>query len=350
MKRKILPILLLVIFLVSLFPATLAQNTGNKNKLAATTSDDTSDTATERPRLNQIRIQEDIRAQIKEAIAAKEPIRVRAINQEVVQNYIQAKNEFIKARQLQQSAREKFNNAKVKYNECEDSETGECDQVRENIKAGAKNFLGNSADAIIKHLEKIKAKIESDERLTEEEATELVAEIDSKIEEIEEAQATAESAETKEEIVAAAKAVNAAWKPIKNRALYWVGRLINARMGGIIVKVEHLEERIIKTLDKMEANGKDVSGIDTLLDEFHALLTSAKDNFDLAKENYLQFKETGEKTYLDEGKEYMNLARKDVESAHSKLKDIVRAIKEANGTEELDEATEETPIEEEEEE
>jgi len=341
---------LLVLFLISLFPAALAQNDGNPNKPTAATSDDTSDTDTERPRLNLIRTQENIRAQVKEAITSKETNRIRTINKAVVQKYIQAKNKFIEAKQLQQQARTKFTNAKLKLNECEDSETAECNQVRQNIKTGSKNFLGNSAEAIISHLEKIKNQIQANERLSEEEVTELVAEIDAKITEVEEAQTTAETAETKQEIVESAKKINSAWKPIRNRAMYWTGKLINAKMGGIVVKMEHLEERLMKTLDKMEAKGKDVSGLDPLLDEFHALLTSAKDHFDEAKESYTQFKETGDKTYLDEGQTHMNEARKDLVEAHKKLKEIVRAIKANNGSEELEEATEETPIEEAEEE
>lgn len=349
MKNKILPIVLLVIFLVSLFPAALAQNEGNQNKPTVTTSNDTSDTAAERPRLNQIRTQENIRAQVKDAIQARETNKIRTINKAVVQKYIQSKNQFIEARQLQQQARTKFTNAKLKIKECEGSETTECNQVRQNVRTGSKNFLENSADVIIRHLEKIKNQIQANERLSEDEVAELVAEIDAKITEVEEAKTTAETAETKQEIIESAKKINSAWKPIRNRALYWTGRLINAKMGGIVVKMEHLEERLMKTLDKMEAKGKDVSGIDPLLDEFHALLTSAKDHFDEAQESYKQFKETGDKTYLDEGKTHMDEARKDLVEAHEKLKEIVRAIKSTDGSEELEEATEETPIEEEEE-
>lgn len=346
MKRKILPIVLLVVFLVSLFPTALAQGNQVRNQQENEQQTGSPDTAAERPKLNLIREQENVRERIREATQLREAVKIREINKEVVQKYVTAKNEFIKARQLQVAAKDKFVNAKNRFKECEGSETAECNQVRQNVQTGAKNFLGNSADVIIRHLEKIKNQIQANEKLSEEEVAELVAEIDAKIAEIKEAKATAETAETKAEIVSAAKAINAKWKPIKNRAMYWAGRLVNARMGGIVVKMEHLEDRLLRALDKMEENGKDVSEIDPLIDEFHTLLESAKTHFDESQESYKQFKETREKTYLDAGKTHMNEARKDLVAAHKKLKEIVRSIKVAQGTEELDEATEETPIEE----
>lgn len=283
-------------------------------------------------------------------ISGKRPllIKARQIDRRLVQKYTNIKQKFQQAQKYQANARQKFVNAKQALKKCAGDETEACTQVREDIKAGANDFLIRSADAIITHLEKVKNKIETNADLTDEEAAEMIANIDAKIQELEDAKAQVEAAETKEEILDAAKTIRDAWKKIKFRAVYWAGNLINARMSGILVKAEHLEERLMRALDKMEENGKDVSEIDPLIDEFHTLLTSARDNFESAKENYRQFKETDDKTYLDEGKKQMNSARKDLVAAHKKLKEIVRAIKATQGTEELEEATEETPIEEEE--
>ncbi|MBL7100610.1 MAG: hypothetical protein ISS23_01505 [Nanoarchaeota archaeon] len=358
MKNKVLSMFLLVVFLVSLLPATLAQNdltsvngaNNGRNTDSANTNSANNIGETELKR--QISAKKPISAGIQAAkrnlqnITAKRAlIKVRQVNTELVKRYAAIKGEFIKARELQKTARAKFVNAKQMLKTCQEDTEG-CVQVRQNIRTGAVNFLGNSADAIIRHLEKIKNKIQTNPRLTEEEVDDIVSEIDAKIQEIEDAKAQIESAETKEEIVASAKVINAAWKPIKNRATYWAGRLINAKMGGIIVKIEHLESRLRLAVEKMEEQGKDVSGIEPMIDEFHELLVSAKGHFDLAVENYKQFKETDDKTYLNEGKKEMDLARQDLNAAHKKLKEIVRTIKSSRGTDELGEATEEMPIEE----
>ncbi|MCG2719029.1 MAG: hypothetical protein L6408_09400, partial [Nanoarchaeota archaeon] len=250
----------------------------------------------------------------------------------------------------QQQARVKFTNAKAKWNECEDSETAECEQVRNNIKVGSKNFLGNSADAIIKHLERIKAKIEGSENLTDEEVEEILAEIDAKIAELEALKEKAEAAETKEEIREAAQEIRDAWKPIRNRAIYWAARLTNAKMGFITGKMVQLENRLEKTVEKMETNGKDVSEIEPLLEEFHSLLVSAKENHEAGVEAWKEFKESGEQAQHAEAKRLMNQARKDAVEAHKVLKQIVREIKEAKGTQEFAETEDEVEEEDEEEE
>ena len=348
MKRKIISIFLMIVLLFSLSPIALAQNEGDSRNSADTSestdmtdTEDTDDTTTVRSTKRQ-----------RPNLEKPKPLllRARKVNKAVVKNYVAVKEEFIKARQLQMKSREKFSNAKSKIKECEEQDTDECKQVRQNVKTGSKNFLGNSADAIIKHLEKLKNKIQSNERLTEDEVTQIISEIDAKIAEIEEAKATAESAETKKEIVEAAKVIRAKWKPIKNHAVYWTGKLINAKMGGVLVKLDHLEDRLERALAKMEENGKDVSEIEPMVEEFNGFLVNARASFDQAVESYKQFKETKVKTDLDAGKRHMNAARKELVKAHKNLKDIVRAIKAAQGNTELDEASEETPIEEEEEE
>lgn len=331
MKNKILSITLLVIFLISLFPALAQDNTKQIRKYTKDSSED--NTLTEVAETKRLGNQSLL-------------VKVRKINQNLVKRYTEIRDKFTKAKQLQVEAKEDFVQTRLRLKECEGSDTAECVQVRESIETKARNFLGNSADAIITHLEKIKNKIQTNTRLTEEEVNELVSEIDAKIQKLEDAKAESETAETKEGIVEAAKTINAAWKPVKTRSLYWAGRLINSRMGGIVEKMEHLEERLKRTLERMEESGKDTSEIDPLIDEFHSLLTSAKDNFDSAKENYQQFKETEDKTYLDTGKRYMNEARNNLVEAHKKLKEIVRAIKTAEGSDELKEVTEETLIEE----
>lgn len=365
MKRKFLSVFLLAVFLVSLFPAALAQenlntanrdstNTVNRDATLTDSESDLQDTDGAKKSLSDRAQKVTGTIKATETDLDKKPkkllIKARKIDRNLVERYTNVRNAFIKAKQLQVASRENFAKAKLRLQECQEEDAADCGQVRGNIQSKAKNFLGNSGDAIIRHLEKIKNKIQTNTRLTEEEASDMISEIDAKITEIEDAKAKAESAETKKEVIAAAKAINAAWKPIRNRALYWSGRLINARMGGIVVKMDHLENRLKKAVDKMEEKGKDVSGIDAMVDEFHELLVSAKDNFDQSKEKYKQFKETNDKAYLTEGKKYMNLARNDLVAAHKKLKEIVRAIKAAKGADELSEAAEETPIEETEEE
>lgn len=271
--------------------------------------------------------------------------RARQINpgmlKEAKQNYVWIKQKLVKAKDRSKLAHTKFLDAKQRLVTC----TENCEELETEILQNAKDFLINTADSIITNLEKVKNKVESSEDLTEEEASEIITKIETEIQELEDAKAAVEAAETKEEFREATKTILTAWKKIKRHVYLHVGKLVNARHGGIVVKLKHLELRLQKVLEKMEEAGKDTSEIQPMVDEFHSYLVSAEENFQLAKEKFNEFEELPEpkgeegSALIKEAQSYMNEARKSLEAAHKKLKEIVSAIKEAEGATELAETT-----------
>lgn len=399
MKNRILPIILLVIFLVSLFPATLAQDETNTGTDTGDT--DTNDTGeseestvepseeeptepvispagpiatVKRPTIAGERLRERLakipeQARIRweavnqeriERVAKLEELKAkpafvkfkkelnfkaRKLNLEMLkeakQNYIWIKQKLEKARDRSKLAHTNFLDAKQRLATC----TENCEALETEILQNAKDFLINTADSIITNLEKVKNKVESSEDLTEEEASEIIAKIETEIQELEDAKAAVEAATTKEEVRRAANTILTAWIKIKRHTYLHVGQLVNTRHGGIVVKLKHLELRLQKALEKMEEAGKDTSEIQPMIDELHSYLVSAEENFQLAKEKFQEFKELpepkGEKgsALIKEAQSYMNEARKSLEAAHKKLKEIVKAVKEAEGAIELAETT-----------
>ena len=108
-------------------------------------------------------------------------------------------------------------------------ESGDEDAVIDHAKQG----LLRAADAIIAHLEKVKSKAQESEQLSEEEVNGIVADLDAKIAEINDAKAAVEAATTKEEIREQAKKINAAWKRIKAKAEQHARNLVNENVRGI---------------------------------------------------------------------------------------------------------------------
>ena len=121
-------------------------------------------------------------------------------------NFLKAKDNFLKARERYEGAHQKFSEAKLKVEECKEEETEKCMEIKEQIKEHAKESLTAIADRILEHLEKLKAKVESNEDLSEEEAAEIIAKIGEQKTSIEEAKNIIETSETKEQVEASQEA------------------------------------------------------------------------------------------------------------------------------------------------
>ncbi len=271
--------------------------------------------------------------------------RVRQVNieklKEAKQNYGQAVKNLVQAKEKSREAHQAFLTAKNELKAC----TENCEELEAKILQNAKDFLIRTADSMINHLEKVKTTVQGNEDLTDEEASEIITKIDAEIKELQDAKAKVEAATTKEELKEASKTILAAWKKINRYTLFHIAKIVNARHGGIIVKLKHLELRLQKVLEKMEENGKDTSTIQPLVDEFNVHLEAAKTNFDLAEQKFKEFKdlpepkgETGNKI-IQEAQGYMKEARNHLKLAQEKLKGIVKAIKDAKGNTELAETT-----------
>lgn len=274
------------------------------------------------------------------AYKAKFAYKARAIQKEKIEGardkFVNAKEKYSDAKEKYQDARLKFNETKEKIAECKN--TTECAQLRETIITQAKEQLLNTADVMTEHLNKLISKIESSEDLTDEDAVESIKKINAQISEIEAIKAKIEAAQTKEEITAAAKELKTKWLAIKNRAEIYAGRVVNARIGGIIVKSKQLETKLSNILERMAEKGKDTSIAQSLIADFNAKLDEARIHYNLSIEKFKEAKanETPNSDLIKEAQDHMKDAHKALQEAQKILKDIVKAIKDANGKEELE--------------
>ena len=251
-----------------------------------------------------------------------------------------AKEQRMRAKNQLLNARGEFFAAKKALEACEGVNTTRCDEVRENVKMRSKAFLLHAADIIIAELEKVKAKLESSEELNEEEAAEWIADIDAKIEEVKDTKAAIEAAETKEEIVAAAKAIKVEWLYTKHQIKKLTGLLIHKRVGGIIAKADILEERLEEVLSGLEEEGVDTTEIDAQVDIFSEKIAEARAEYELAQEKWAEVEEIrssyGDVTPEDlrkadqlvkEARDHIKAAYAALRDAHAALRKIVRLVK-----------------------
>lgn len=279
-------------------------------------------------------------AQATEAVQAEETgisevAKIRAIAKEKLAEaratLVEAKEKYAAVKETLVQAKNQFRETKEELVKCKGDN---CTQLQEKIKLRAKEYLLNTADKVIKSLEKTKARIQSSEELTEEEAAQLISEIDAEIAKMETAKATIESSESKEEIVAAAKEIRDAWKETKTVMKKAAGRLLHVKIAGIIVKADHLETRMEKVLSKLAEQGVDTTALQEKLDLFNTHLANAKTAYDSAKEKWIA-------GAVSEMTEFVKEAHKELKEANAVLRELVTGIKQAKGGEKALETPEE---------
>ena len=254
--------------------------------------------------------------------------------------YMTAKEKFVNARNKAENTKEKFNAAKDKVLKCSGDDSEECEEMREQINAKAKEHVMNIADVILEHLNKIKSRAESNEDLSEEEAAEIIAEVDGYIGEIEAAKEIIATSESKEEIIKATKEIKNSWQRMRKNVEVTVGKLVNARIGGIIVKSEQLQIKLERIMERIAEEGTDTTELESLVDEFNISIETAKDNYKLAIEKFTEAKNNTinpDTALIREGQEFMKAAHAALQDAQKNLRDIVHLIKQVGAEEELEE-------------
>lgn len=239
-------------------------------------------------------------------------------------NFLKAKENFEEAQKKYRERKEEFLAVRNESKNCEE----DCNEVRERLRTKTGEYLLNSADVILEHLNKVREKIEGSEDLTEEEAQEILAKIDAKIKEIEEAKTIIENATTQEEIVEAAKNINAKWKNMKEEVKIYVMENSNAKLGRVIVKTNHLELRLENVLSKMVEEGIDTTSLQSKIDEFNSKIEAAKVKYE---EAVSQLKNN------EDASELMKEARDLLKEANILLRNILKEIKANNLEDELEE-------------
>lgn len=276
--------------------------------------------------------------------------RARAIEQAKImrarENLAFAKEKFFEAKAGLEKARLRLEKAKA-ARACRDNpESEDCVKAREELREASKEKLAKQAEIIISSLEKAKEKADASEYLTEEEAAKAMAFLDEQTAKFEAIKAEVEAAETKEEIIAAATKLSAAWREVKHKVNAYIHFVANARMAGIVVKAEHLSAKLERVIERMAENGKDTSTVEPLVDEFKAELALAKEKFKEAHSLLLEARTAEDKAVkVQEAQQLLKEAKDALQNANQFLRQIFLALKNANALPELAAATEAEDVE-----
>ncbi|MBI2134904.1 hypothetical protein HYU09_02860 [Candidatus Woesearchaeota archaeon] len=280
--------------------------------------------------LDKVRIEERLREIRIKTIRTADDLKERVLTRQKIEL---SREKFENARERYEEAKEKYQDARERYLAAKDSGDEEA------ALGHAKEVLLKSADSIIGHLEKIKAKIDENEQISDENAANLIARIDSQISEINTIKEKIAAAETKDQIKEAAKELRNKWKDTEQKARAFAERVVTARVEGVVNQAEVLEKKLDAALAKMEERGIEVD-VDAEVAAFSALVQSAKDSFNQAQEKLKQAidatdRET-QKDLVADAKSMLEDSRELLKDAHDKLKDIVEKLREAGQELEID--------------
>ncbi|MFH0797828.1 MAG: hypothetical protein V1906_00290 [Candidatus Woesearchaeota archaeon] len=265
------------------------------------------------------------------------------------EKFAMAKEKYNKAKENLEKSKNKFEDAKNLYKVCNTNATSEeCVKAKEDIKESWREKLLNTADIMVEHFQKMKSKVESNDRLTEEEQNKTLAWIDAKITEANAIKLEIQNAKTKDELMTAAKKLQDLWAKSKVKAKGYAGRVVTDKFAGILQQSKQLEVKLDRVLEKMEANGKNVTEVNGLVDKFHAEIADAETHFKAAKAKFQGMENATEsdvhsdyETLKGEAHAEITEAKKSLDSARDTLRQILEKVKAENGTEELASTTDE---------
>ncbi|MEK6946241.1 MAG: hypothetical protein AABX32_01420 [Nanoarchaeota archaeon] len=241
-------------------------------------------------------------------------------------------------------ARADFEAAKEKFKESKDGLEGAREKLKESKEKrddnatieNARDYLLKVSDALVSHLEKIKAKVQENSNIEANVSARIVAEIDAQIADINSIKADVQSATTKEQIKEDASRLRKKWNTLEHLVELYSKRVVSARVEGIVNQGLVLEKRLDHVLQ--EAKDKNISiNVSAEVDLFSQKIAESKDKYTQAQAKLseaLNLRAGGEpadsskiKALTDEANRLLKESRELIKQAHDELKIIVKEIK-----------------------
>ncbi len=340
--KKIMAILLGFLLLVSIVPAVFAEygrgtlpiiRANERNVSLNDTSVEARVNAKIEAKLNHERVKE-VREELKERREElrdqfKERIEKLKEQRKDIREELKERKEILKSR------RDNFLDLKKELKECRSDEE-KCNELRIDLKIKSRDYMEEASERILLLAEKTKVKIEVS-NLSNETKTKLLNNLNSSTELVLEAKIKIDSLNensTKEEVKEAAKNLRESWHSLKKLIKITNAVFVENKLGLIIERAEHLDDKLNRFLDKLEAEGKNTAEIEAKIDEFNLHIKNAKEKREQAINILVDAKlnlENGERSEeVEEAHKLFREAHQELKKAHQLLKEIVRNIRVLN--------------------
>ena len=360
---KMAALFVLALFVISVVPIVAAEEGSDSGsgdttveamaETSAETGADTEDAAFHRSREALKTQAETKRAELRAKRegareAFKTDIKALKVRQEELERELRSNRERMKQireeykskrgelKDQREAARISLGEARAELRDCAGKDTEGCKQARANAKVHASAFLNRAAEHIISVLEQARERVEASD-MTDAQKAEVMAEIEEALVEIAAAKENIASLgedATKEDLKDAAQIIREAWHKAKKGIKHGVGQVASHRIGGVIVKMEHLEDKFDRVITRLEKAGKDTSAAEAKRAEFEAKL-------DAAEKLHAEAKALFESGDHSAAAEKIRAAHAELKAAHEILKGLVQEIRGIGGGKALEEESEE---------
>lgn len=202
--------------------------------------------------------------------------------------------------------------------------------IRSRLRAGNYNekdlettreYLNAGIDYIIAHLEKVQYNLEQSNGSGTEARINAIEE---RISQLQEEKKAIEKAEDLEDFTKATESVRGVWNNVKNRTAVETGQTAGEKIDDFANKSESISRKLEKELDKLNETGVNTSELESKLENYNALMASARKNNEAAKEIYN--KENATEEELSKANGYLQNALGEIKEANQVLKEIFEEL------------------------
>ncbi|MBT4541201.1 hypothetical protein HOC35_06845 [Candidatus Woesearchaeota archaeon] len=258
--------------------------------------------------------------------------------EEAKEKAMEARRRFAKAKELYKEKLEKAKERRSKFLEVRENK----DVSEEEKVESAKEYLVEKIELVMRHLDKLKERVESAENMDEERAKAIVERIDGEMVKLEDLIEKTKAAQTKQDIRAIADRLKKIWKGFNPVTKGYAVGLMHAKVNDIIVRSNQLEKKLDSMIESAELRDIDVSVVDEKVDEFSEKIERARQAYAESKEQLQEawdFRKTltdatdadveKYKSLVQYSNDSLKEARQLIKEANELLKEIIKELKEA---------------------
>jgi len=260
----------------------------------------------------------------------------KADRQKLKELHDQFKDKRDALKQERENERKQMNDVRDDVRKCAGDTSDTCNDTRNKARGHATAYLNRAVEHVISVLENARDRIEGNEKLSADAKASALAGIDSAIVEAGAAKSAAAALgdnATKEDIQAVSQMIHSAAGKAREAIKAGVSAAAGARIGGIIVQMQHLQDKFDRVIAQLKKQGKDTSSAEAKKAEFQAKLAAAADAQNSAQTLFASKDMQGATAKLKE-------AHDDLQAAQNLLKGIVQEIRGIGGNKELDHESE----------
>ena len=225
-------------------------------------------------------------------------------------------------------SKEDFNSTKEKLRQMND------ERVRALVQERAKLFLENMIEARILHLKALRKRVEVAKKINEEDRNRILSQIDAQIKWFEDKKNEASEIKNQEDIKKMAQEMKSYLN--QNRAFMKkiIGQILVARSNWVVEKFEETSKNLSQKINDLKNQGKDVSGLETKLNDFNNKIEEAKNKLQQAQSSFEKIETNQDaKSVFQEGMKSLKEAHQLLREAHKILVEIKVGINKLTGVE-----------------